>query len=189
LTPCLQLFFIFFKIGAFAYGGGYVILPMIYQDIQSFGLMPAAEFSNVVALSQMTPGPVAINAATYVGYQYAGLGGATAATLGVVMPSLIFILLVSVFLDKFRTSRLVQAVFAGIRPATVGMMAAAVYFFAMNSIFDAQLFTLAGFRSPLAHISLPAMAIFAAVVFLSLRWKWNPILLTVLGGIAGVLLF
>ncbi|HEX3048644.1 MAG TPA: chromate transporter, partial [Bacillota bacterium] len=79
------------------------MLPMIYQDIQTFGLMSANEFSNVVALSQMTPGPIAVNAATYVGFKSANFWGAVFATIGVSMPSFILILLIASFMNKFKT--------------------------------------------------------------------------------------
>lgn len=189
MLACLQLFVIFFKIGLFAFGGGYVILPMIYQGIQTFNLMPAHEFSNVVGLSQIVPGAIAINAATYVGFKYAGFWGAVTATIGVVLPSLILISLVMIFLDRFKSSPLVQAVFAGIRPATVGMLVSAVYFFSKTSIITEEFFSHQLFRDPLAQISLPAIAVFAATIFLTLRFKMNPIFLTVLAGVVGIFIF
>ena len=86
----ITLFLTFFKIGMFSYGGGYVMLPMIYQELEKFGLS-MQEFSDVVAISQMTPGPIAVNAATYIGYKSAGFAGAAFATLGVSLPSFILI--------------------------------------------------------------------------------------------------
>jgi chromate transporter len=180
-----KLFYVFFKIGMFAFGGGYVILPMIYQDIQSFGLMSAHEFSNIVALSQMTPGPIAINAATYVGFKSAGLGGAIFATLGVTLPSFIIILTIFAFLNKFKSSAVVHAVLSGIRPATVGMIASAVIFFAKTSIVSEGFFSMKVFNNPLQFISIPAIIIFTITIICTTKFKMGPITLTILAGVLG----
>ncbi|MCX7709270.1 MAG: chromate transporter [Clostridia bacterium] len=185
MLKLLQLFYVFFKVGMFSFGGGYAMLSMIYQEIEKFGFMPAKEFSDVVALSQMTPGPIAVNAATYVGFKYAGFWGAAFATVGVSLPSFILILIISAFFYKFKSSKIVQAVLDGIRPATVGLIASAVLFFANTSIFQEKLFSYEGLKSPLSYISIPALIICAATVFLSIKFKVGPITLTILAGIAG----
>lgn len=185
----LKLFFIFFKIGLFSFGGGYAMLPLIYQDIHRFGIMSAHDFSNIVALSQMTPGPIAINAATYVGYKAAGLWGSIFATLGVCLPSFILILTIIAFINKFQSSPAVQSVLAGIRPATVGLIATAVFFFAQTSIFHEDFFSLSMLQNPLEYISIPALIIFALTLTASTRFKIGPITLTILGGILGVFIF
>ena len=97
----LFLCVMFMKIGVFGFGGGLAMLPMIFQTVQEAGFMSAAEFSNLVAISQMTPGPIAVNAATYVGFQYGGVAGAAAATFGVALPSFVIVLTVSAFLKNF----------------------------------------------------------------------------------------
>ncbi|TCL57459.1 chromate transporter [Hydrogenispora ethanolica] len=184
LGKCLLLFYVFFKVGLFSFGGGYAMLPMIYQEIEQFGFMPPREFSDIVALSQMTPGPVAVNAATYVGEKTAGFWGAVFATVGVALPSLILIVIVSAFLNRFKTSQAVQAVLAGIRPATVGLIASAVLFFANTSIFTNKL-SLAFFRNPLHFLNLPALAICGLTILATQKWKMDPILLTVFAGVLG----
>ena len=83
----ITLFVMFFRIGLFSFGGGLAMLPLIFQSVKDFGMMTASEFSDLVALSQVTPGPIAVNAATYVGFNGAGIPGALAATLGVALPS------------------------------------------------------------------------------------------------------
>lgn len=180
-----KLFYIFFKLGLFSFGGGYAMLPMIYQDVQAFGLMPAQEFSDVVALSQMTPGPIAVNAATYVGYKSSGILGATFATIGVSLPAFFIILLISAFITKFKESGAVQSILSGIRPATVGMIASAVIFISETSIFKEGFFSLKMFGNPRAYISLPSIAIFLLTIILSVKTKLGPITLTVLAGIIG----
>ena len=182
----MHIFYIFFKIGLFAFGGGYVILPMIYQDIQSFGLMEASEFSNIVALSQMTPGPIAINGATYVGFKSLGFLGAVSATIGVSLPAIIIIMIITLFINKFKESPIVQAVLSGIRPATVGMIASAVLFFANTSIFKEGFFSLSMFKNPIEFISIPSIIIFILTIICTVKFKMGPITLTVLGGILGV---
>jgi chromate transporter len=185
----LKLFYVFFKIGLFSFGGGYAMLPLIYQDIHRFGLMSAHEFSNVVALSQMTPGPIAVNAATYVGYKAAGFWGSVFATVGVCLPSFILILIIAAFIRKFRSSAVIQSVLSGIRPATVGLIATAVFLFAKTSIIHEGFFSLKLFQNPLHYVSIPAMIIFALTLIASTRFKVGPIALTILAGIVGAFIF
>ncbi|MEG0156706.1 MAG: chromate transporter, partial [Anaerovoracaceae bacterium] len=101
----VYLFTIFFRIGLFGFGGGVAMLPLIFQSVQTFGIMDTEEFSNLVALSQVTPGPIAVNAATYVGQAYAGFWGAAVATISVALPSFIIILVVMKFLEKYKESK------------------------------------------------------------------------------------
>ena len=185
----LNLIFVFFKVGLFGFGGGYGILPMIFQEIQRFDIMSAADFSNLVALSQITPGPIAINASTYVGYRAAGLAGATAATVAVILPSLILVHIIIAFLNKFRTSPVVNAVLNGIRPASVGMIASAVIFFSETSIFREGFFSLKMLAHPLNFISLPSILIFALTIVLTQKFKIGPITMTILAGVIGVFIF
>ncbi|MBQ9061129.1 MAG: chromate transporter [Firmicutes bacterium] len=124
----LNLFAAFFRIGLFGFGGGLAMLPLIYQSVQQFGFMDPSEFSDLLALSQVTPGPIAVNAATYVGLHFAGLAGAAVATLGVILPEFVIMLIVCRFLDRFQENRLVEGAFAGIRPVTIGLLFAAVLF-------------------------------------------------------------
>lgn len=124
----LQLFLVFAKIGIFGFGGGMAMLPMIYQSAEQFQLMGQDEFSNLVAIAQVTPGPIAVNAATYVGYNCAGFLGAAVATLGVAFPSFVFVTIVFHFLSRFRDSQTVEGAFYGVRPVTVGLIASAMIF-------------------------------------------------------------
>ena len=167
------LLLMFFRIGLFSFGGGYAMLPLIFQGIQEFGFMSGEDFSKLVALSQVTPGPIAINAATYVGYQYAGIPGAIAATIGVILPSVLLVLLVSHFLTKFKESRALTGILEGIRPAALGLLASAVIFLARESIFTG------------IHLNLLPMLFFIIVVFVNGKYKISPITLTILAGFAG----
>lgn len=182
------LFWIFFKIGLFSFGGGYAMLPLIYKEIQSIGLIPLREFSDIVALSQMTPGPIAVNAATYVGYRSAFLGGAVFATLGVIIPSFLIITIIDSLFTKYQENRIIQRIILGIRPATIGMIASAVIFFAQTSIFKQGISIGKLLMDPINSINLSALAIFALTILGAKRFKIDPITLTILAGIVGALL-
>lgn len=181
------LFLIFFKVGVIGFGGGYAILTLIFQDVQTFGIMSAHEFANLVALSQVTPGPIAINAATYVGYNAAGIPGAIVATFAVSLPSFLLCMLVLLFLDKFKSNAFVAALLAGIRPATVGLMASAFLFMAQTAILP----NYDNANSLLHNVSgtdFVALAIFIITFAVILLRRFGAITLTLAGGALGVLL-
>ena len=121
-----ELFWTMFKIGALTFGGGYAMLPLIQAEVERHGWMAASELVNFIAVSESTPGPFAVNISTYVGMEMAGVLGAICATLGVVLPSFIIILIVARFYEKFRASRAVKGCMAGLKPAVVGMIGTAV---------------------------------------------------------------
>ena len=122
----MALFLVFFQIGLFSVGGGYAAMPLIQSlVVESHGWLTMAEFTNLMTIAEMTPGPIAINSATFVGMRFAGLPGALVATIGLVAPSIIIILIVAAFLKRFRDSKLVNAVFYGLRPASTAMVASA----------------------------------------------------------------
>ena len=169
----LKLFLVFAKIGLFGFGGGMAMLPMIYQSAASFNLMSAEEFSNLVAISQVTPGPVAVNAATYVGYNAAGFLGALAATVGVATPSFVLITAVCRFMGRFRESSLMEGAFTGIRPVTAGLIASAVIIMG-ESVFEGLTPITAG------------IMILSAV--LAGKFRVSPVLIVIGGGALGALL-
>jgi len=138
----LQLYFEFFKIGLFAIGGGMATVPFLKDLGQVTAWFTSEELANMIAISECTPGPIGVNMATYVGYTCAGVLGGIVATLGLITPSIIIILIVAAILDKFRDNKYVKAAFYGLRPASVGLIAAAaltiilISFFGLESIFD-----------------------------------------------------
>jgi chromate transporter len=168
----LKLFFVFARIGLFGFGGGIAMLPMIYQGAKSFGLMSAEEFSNLVAISQVTPGPIAVNAATYVGFNCAGFGGALAATLGVALPSFLLVSLACFFINRFKESRAIEGAFAGIRPVTVGLVAAAVIMMG---------------QSTFSQIEAVPCLILAGTLILAGKFKVSPIAIVLISGVIGAL--
>ncbi|MBQ6348316.1 MAG: chromate transporter [Clostridia bacterium] len=121
----LGLFAVFFKIGLFTFGGGYVMLPLIRQETLSRGWMDEQTLVRFIGICESTPGPIAVNMATFVGSTRAGLAGATCATLGVVLPALLVMLLIAAVLKGFRENALVRSAMSGIRPVVAGMILAA----------------------------------------------------------------
>ncbi len=187
----LQLFCTFLKIGLFGFGGGYAMLSMIQGEVVSrYNWISTSEFTDIVAISQMTPGPIGINSATYVGYtaivnagysQTAGILGSITATVAVVLPSLILMLAISKFFMRFQKHPLVEAVFAGLRPAVVGLLAAAALLL-MNA---------ENFSTPQedSYQFIISVILFIAAFIGTRRYKVNPILMIILCGAAGALLY
>ena len=122
-TKALQLFWIFFKIGAFTFGGGYAMIPIIQKEtVENHKFIKESDILDIVAIAESTPGPIAINSATFVGYQTAGVLGSLCATLGVVLPSFVIILLISFFLRQFMEYNVVRYAFAGIRAGVMALV-------------------------------------------------------------------
>ncbi len=177
----LVLFLTFFKIGAFTFGGGYAMLPMIQEQVAAHGWLTDEELINFIAVSESTPGPFAVNVSTYVGMETAGLLGAICATLGVIMPSFIVILIVAKCFEKFQSNKLVKGCMSGLKPAVVGLIMAAVVSTGGTVFFPA------GF-SAAALTSVPfiaSAAIFLIMLVLSLK-KINPILIIALSAVLGI---
>ena len=178
-----QLFYTFFKIGLFGFGGGYAMLSMIQGEVVTrYGWLTSQEFTDIVAISQMTPGPIGINSATYVGFTATGsVWGSIIATLAVVLPSFILMLAISKFFLKYQKHPVVEAVFSGLRPAVVGLLASAALVL-MNA---------ENFSSPKEDMySFIISCLIFLVAFVGTRkYKINPILMIVACGIAGLILY
>ncbi|MBQ7940639.1 MAG: chromate transporter [Clostridia bacterium] len=178
----LELFWTFFKIGAFTFGGGYAMLPLIQEAVLTKGWAEPEALINFIAVSESTPGPFAINMATYIGAEVGGVFGSVCATLGVVMPSFIVILLVARFFEKFKESRIVKGCMSGLKPAVVGLIGAALLSVAVT-VFIPEGFTLSIFTDPQTYLSL---AIFGVSAFLAFR-KIHPIAIICLSAALGIL--
>lgn len=169
----LKLFLSFLKIGAFSFGGGYAMLPLIEKEtIEIHGWLTTKEFIDILAVVEMTPGPIAINSATFLGYKVAGVWGSVVATIGVVLPSIVIILIIAHFLSKFKDSPYVDWAFRGIRPVVLGLIVSASITVARNAFIDVK------------------SAIIAVVLFYFLAFKkLHPILAIVIAGVIGVFVF
>lgn len=177
----LELLWTFFKIGAFTFGGGYAMLPLIQDEVLAHGWMELSDLIDFIAVSESTPGPFAVNIATYVGAEVGGLLGSVCATLGVVLPSFIIILIVAKFFEKFKESRAVKGVMTGLKPAVVGLIGAAIITMAATVFLPAG-FSTAIFTDTSFYVSL---AIFAVCLVLALK-KVAPIIVICLSASLGI---
>lgn len=140
----LRLFWEFFKTGLFAVGGGMATLPFLYSMSDATGWFTHAQLADMIAVSESTPGPIGVNMATYVGFSTAGVPGAVVATLGLITPSVIIILIIARVLAAFRQNKTVDAAFYGLRPCSVGLIAAAGLLVVKISLFNAELYQQTG---------------------------------------------
>lgn len=179
----LQLFYTFFKIGLFGFGGGYAMLSMIQGEVVTrYNWLSPKEFTDIVAISQMTPGPIGINSATYVGFTTTGsVWGSVVATFAVVLPSFILMLTISKFFLKYQKHPAVEAVFSGLRPAVVGLLASAALVL-MNA---------ENFSSPAedTYSFVISCLIFLIAFVGTKKYKLNPIGMIIACGMAGLILY
>lgn len=141
-----DLFFTFLKIGAFSFGGGYAMLPLIRQEVTiSHQWLTETQFVDMLAISEMTPGPIAVNTATFVGHSQAGVLGGAIATLGVILPSFVIVSLMFFFISKFRENKLVDLFFRGLRVVVIGLIAAGFLSVLQDMIVDVRAFLIAIF--------------------------------------------
>ena len=140
----LRLFWEFFKTGLFAVGGGMATLPFLYSMSDATGWFSHAQLADMIAVSESTPGPIGVNMATYVGFSTAGVPGAVVATLGLITPSVIISLIIARVLAAFRQNKVVDAAFYGLRPCSVGLIAAAGLLVVKIALFDVDLYRQTG---------------------------------------------
>ena len=186
LASLWLVFFTFFKIGLLGFGGGYAMLSMIMTEGQKLGIS-LAQLAGLNAMAVVVPGPIASNAATYVGYLHSGFCGAAAGTLGVSLPSILLVTLVMRFIDKYKGNRLMEGVLKGVKPAAVGLIAAAALMIASGVLVRDGRGMSSFFSDPLGTISPLMLLIFGATAVANIRFKVNPILLTVMAGIVGAI--
>lgn len=180
----LQLFMEFFKTGLFAVGGGLATLPFLYDMSSSTGWFTAKDIADLIAVSESTPGPMGINMATYVGYKTVGILGGLVATLGLIFPSIVVIILISKILEKFKESTLVKKVFYGLRPASTALIAAAGLGVAKISLLNLELFKESGSFLDLFHWKCIVLAI--AVYVGVKKFKKHPIMYIALSALIGI---
>ena len=178
----LQLFLVYFQIGAFAFGGGYAAMPLIQSlVVEGKGWLTMSEFADLTTIAEMTPGPIAVNSATFVGQKMAGLAGAVVCTLGCILPSLIIVLILAYLYTKFSNLDIVKKVLGQMRPAVVAMIAKAGVTILISSFFVNG--TIQLIRQ---NICVRMMVFFGIALVLLRKFKVNPILVMVLCGVANV---
>lgn len=181
----LQLFWSFFQIGLFSIGGGYAAMPLIQEQVVNLHpWLTMTQFADIITIEEMTPGPIAINSATFVGIQIAGLPGAIVATLGCVVPSCVIVMTLAYVYYRFRGLRMVQGVLAGLRPAVIAMIASAGL-----SLFSLAVYGQRSFPGDLLSFDVVAVVIFLAACLLQWKAKRSPIQVMLLSGLLGVLLY
>jgi chromate transporter len=185
----LELFITFFKIGLFTFGGGYAMIPLIQEEVLAQGWLSESLFYNFIGISESTPGPIAINMATFIGSNQAGLLGGLCATIGVVLPSFIIILLIASILKNFDKNKIVNAVLKGMRPVIVGLILATGMIIAVNNIivnFD-------NFSNiTIDYKSIIIMSLIILLILLTKKLfnkKLSPILIIVLSAIFGMIIY
>ena len=184
----LQLFWSFLQIGSFSFGGGYASLPLIQkQVVEIHQWLTMNEFVDIITISQMTPGPIAINAATFVGMRIGGLLGAVTATLGSVTPSLIIVLTIAYFYFKYEGLRVVEGILQGLRPAVVALIASSAIAIMLTALFIDN--PTSWFSVDLAAIDKIAFLIFGGSIFALRKFKTDPIIIMVCSGVVGLVFF
>jgi len=184
----LELMWIFFKIGLFTIGGGYAMLPLINSELVAAGLMTPLEVADIVAVSQMTPGPFAVNAATFSGVKSIGILGGITTTLAVALPSLIITTLLAKYFFHFEDNIVVRRAMWALRPAVTGLIAAAAVIMAAPALFGAALADLT-WASAAQSIDYISIAIAAAAGVAVIKFKVSPILVVLAAGVIGLVLF
>ena len=177
----INLFFTFLKIGAFTFGGGYAMLPLIRASMTENNWMDDDQILNFIAVSESTPGPFAINVSTYVGMEAGGIFGSVLATLGVVLPSFIIILIVAKLYDKLKTNKYVQGAMSGLKPAVIGFIATAVLSTGITVFFPTgiKLEVMGTFAF------ITSVIIFVSMLILALK-KVHPIIIIGISAAAGI---
>jgi chromate transporter len=168
-----DLFMAFFKIGSFSFGGGYAMIPLIQKEIvEKHNFMTMQQFGDIIAIAEMTPGPISVNCATFVGYNVAGIPGAFFSTLGVIAPSLLVVLILASIFINFQEDKRIRSIFLGIRPVVVALIGSAAIALGRIAIDDFRSFAI------------------TVVVFLILRYRRvHPVLVVFLSGCFGVLFY
>ncbi len=186
MTTIFTLIFEFFKTGLFAVGGGMATLPFLYEIGQNTGWYTDQDVLNLLAVSESTPGPIGINMSTYVGFITAGIPGAVLASLALAAPSVLVILLVIRVLDRFKDSPLVDSVFQTLRPASIGMITAALLGVVQQTLLRLEAF--AGWETLLAVFNWKGIALAGGLWLLMQKWKVHPIAYIAIAAVVGIVL-
>lgn len=183
-----ELLWSFIQIGLFSVGGGYASMPLIQaQVVDKYHWLTLTEFADIITISQMTPGPVAINSATFVGMRIGGISGALVATLGCILPSCAIVLTLSWIYFKYRSVSVVQGVLAGLRPAVVALIASAGVTILLMSFFGGA--TESIYHLPFSQLDWVAIALFAVCLILLRKTKISPLLIMAGAGVVGMIVY
>lgn len=180
----LKLFWAFFQIGLFSIGGGYAAMPLIQnQVVDTYGWLNMTEFTDIITISQMTPGPIAINSATFVGTRIAGIWGAILATLGCIMPSCFIVMLLAMLYKKYKNLKYVQGVLRSLHPAVVGMIASAGFSIITHALWNG------GAITAISSIDFTAFALIVVCILFLRKTKIDPTFIMLGAGAVGGLVY
>lgn len=182
MSVYLLMFMEFFKVGLFSIGGGLATLPFMFELTEKYTWFTAEELTNMIAVSESSPGPIGVNMATYVGNTTGGVVGGIMTTLALVLPSLIVILIVATVLQKFKESKMVKNLFYGLRAAVAGLLALSVL-----SVFSEN-FIVSDAKDILSMVDLKKVSLFAVLVFGVFKFKKHPLVYIIIGAVVGILL-
>lgn len=174
----LDILITFFKIGIVSFGGGYAMIPVIQSEVKAHHWLSLSKFTDIIAMSAMAPGPIATNSATIVGFSVAGISGAVVACISVTLPSLLLILIIGKLFIKFQEHSIVKAIFYGLRPTIIGIIAYAAIKFALGN----------GIIGGADFVDLKSLIIMLIAFFILVRTKIHPACLVVASGVIGVVL-
>ena len=178
----LELFLSFLQVGLFSFGGGYAALPLIQNQVVTLHpWLSLSEFTDLVTISQMTPGPIAVNSSTFVGQYVAHLPGALIATLGCILPSCVIVSLLAYLYVKYKNMEVMKTILAYLRPAVVSMIAISGISILISSFFKESIIGI-------SYLRYHAMIVFVICLILLRKYKMNPILVMVLAGISEVVI-
>ena len=178
----IQLFISFLQIGLFSFGGGYAAMPLIQKQVVNLHhWLSLSEFTDLITISQMTPGPIAINSATFVGEKIAGVPGAIVATLGCIMPSIIIVTIIAYFYMKYRDLDSLQSVLKTLRPAVVAMIASAGVSILVTAFFGESGLIV------MKNLKIQMVVIFVICMVLLMKFKMSPVFVMILAGILNVM--
>ena len=181
----IKLFFAFLQVGLFSVGGGYAAIPLIQEQIvDTYHLMTLEEFSDLITVAEMTPGPISINSSTFVGMRLSGVGGVLLCTLGCIIPSFCICLTLAHFYYKYRTLKGVQIVLGSLRPAVVSLIASAGASILMLGLFQTDIFS-----ASIDKLRYVELAIFVVALFILRKYKANAISIILGSGVVGTLVY
>ena len=176
----LQLFLSFVQIGLFSVGGGYAAIPLIQsQVVETHGWLTMNEFTNLITIAEMTPGPIGVNSATFTGLQIAGIPGAISATFGSIFPACILVSILALIYRKYKETSAIGSILSSLRPAVVSLIAAAGFSMLQTAV-------LSGKALHISSVNVFALILFIVSFFILRKWKLNPILVMCLCGVANL---
>ncbi len=187
IVDYIMLYLIFFKVGLFTIGGGLAAIPLLQEEVLLRGWLTNQQFADMIAVSESTPGPIGANVATYVGYSQFGILGSVVATIGLVTPSVIIIMIIAKYILHYRENKYVNGVFVGLRPAVTGIILAAATSIALISLIDLSKYN--AIEDLWKIFNIREIIMFGVFLYATNKWKHHPIFYIAIAGVIGIFIF